>query len=149
MISIREIADRHFGAYKIKGNELIPILCPFCGGGDHKDKETFSINLNTGKYLCHRGSCAVHGNQLSLCRHYGYPINDKISRAFRKEYKKPQIKYIKPKTEIEKYFESRKISKSTLDYAGVGEHNGNIVFHFYDTEIILFLINLNCRANQK
>lgn len=134
MISIREIADRHFGTYKIKGNELIPILCPFCGGGDHKDKETFSINLNTGQYLCHRGSCAVRGNQLSLCRHYGYPINDKISSVFRKEYKKPQIKYIKPKTEIEKYFESRKISKSTLDYAGVGEHNGNIVFHFYDTE---------------
>ena len=39
-----------------KGNELFFKYCPFCNGDGH-DKDTFSINLETGMFKCFRASC--------------------------------------------------------------------------------------------
>ena len=33
-----------------KGNELWFKYCPYCNGGDKKDKDTFSVNLNSGAF---------------------------------------------------------------------------------------------------
>ncbi len=38
-----EFADRFPREYKIKGAEIIPALCLRCGGGGHRDKETFAF----------------------------------------------------------------------------------------------------------
>ena len=40
---------------KLKGNELFFKYCPYCNGNG-KDKETFSINLETGAFKCFRSS---------------------------------------------------------------------------------------------
>ena len=42
-----------------KGNEMVFISCPYCHGGKNRDKNTFSINLKTGKNHCFRSECSV------------------------------------------------------------------------------------------
>ena len=41
---------------KEKGNELFFKRCPRCNGGMSGDKETFSVNLETGAFNCFRSS---------------------------------------------------------------------------------------------
>ena len=36
------------------GDELTFRTCPYCEGGDHNDKDTFSINLASGAFCCLR-----------------------------------------------------------------------------------------------
>ena len=40
-----------------KGNELFFSQCPYCHGGKHGDKDTFSINLENGTFNCFRSGC--------------------------------------------------------------------------------------------
>jgi len=40
MITPQELAGRYFNEYRTQGNELITKHCPFCQGGEHRDKET-------------------------------------------------------------------------------------------------------------
>ena len=62
-----EVAYRVFGnQVNIKGNEIIPQYCPFCKGGEHKDRETFALNIDTGVYNCKRGKCQEHGHLTNL-----------------------------------------------------------------------------------
>ena len=58
---------------KLKGNELFFKFCPYCHGGGH-DKETFSINLETGAYKCFRASCGKQGHFVELARDFNYEL---------------------------------------------------------------------------
>lgn len=54
---------------KKKGkNEYVFTYCPFCNGGKNRDKETFSINTETGRYCCQRSSCGESGNLWTLSK---------------------------------------------------------------------------------
>lgn len=57
--------------HRQKGNELQFLYCPYCSGGKHHDKNTFSINLTTGQFECKRSSCSVKGNMITLARDFG------------------------------------------------------------------------------
>lgn len=48
-------AAAHLSPYRIRGDELIPELCPFCYGGQNADRHTFALNLTDGVYVCKRG----------------------------------------------------------------------------------------------
>ena len=52
------------------GNELQFKYCPYCKGGEHRDVNTFSINLNTGTWNCKRGSCEQKGNMIKLAQDF-------------------------------------------------------------------------------
>ena len=54
-----------------KGDELFFKFCPYCGGDGH-DKDTFSINLNSGAFKCFRSSCDKSGHFVQLARDFGY-----------------------------------------------------------------------------
>ena len=56
-----------------RGNELTFNWCPYCYGGG-KDKETFSINLETGVFKCLRASCSIQGNMITLARDFGFSL---------------------------------------------------------------------------
>ena len=49
----------HLNGYKEKGDEIIATYCPFCHGGQHKDKDTFAINKITGAYNCMRKAAVI------------------------------------------------------------------------------------------
>lgn len=56
--------------YREKGRELQFLYCPYCRGGKHHDKNTFSINLDNGSFNCQRSSCGVKGNMITLAKDY-------------------------------------------------------------------------------
>ena len=59
----------------------------------------------------------------------------------KKDYRYPSYDKSDDRTKVEKYSAIRKISKETLDYADVQEdHNGNVVFNYYDTNDVLTLV---------
>jgi hypothetical protein len=49
-------------ANKRRGNWLTMTLCPFCQGGDHKDKMTFIVHVIDGNYSCSRAKCGSRGS---------------------------------------------------------------------------------------
>ena len=138
-----DFADTYLAPYSIKQSgtdeKLIPDLCPLCHGGSHgKDKHTFCLFLNNGTFVCKRGSCGRHGRFEELARELGdtgLTIKRGASTYEKKSDKQfmlPKFKASAPTEEIYKYFESRKISRATVDAMNIGSDNaGNIVFQFF------------------
>lgn len=120
---------------KQKGNELFFKYCPQCHGGGG-DKDTFSVNLQTGAFKCFRASCDYHGHFVELARDFGYKLEDEQERKYRRL---PQPK-IESKPKAIEYLESRGISAEVAKRYKITTqtHNENIlVFPFYDDQNVL------------
>lgn len=138
-----EYAMRYLGEYKLKGNEIVPKYCPFCGGGEHRDKGTFALNVSNHTYNCKRGSCGVSGHFSELLRDKGEVFEDglRANQPQRREYKRPKPSYKPPETRTadltdaaNKYLSLRGFAPETLSAFGVGcDKNGNLVFPYYMT----------------
>lgn len=135
----------YLGQYKEKENEIIPTYCPFCHGGQHRDKETFAINKDTGAYNCMRGSCNKTGNLITLGRHLGVDIvseGQSYFREYRKKkiYKKPEKAYENLSQNVIDYFKIRGISEETLIKNKVtSDSQGNVVFNYYFNGELVFV----------
>ena len=93
---------------KQKGKELFFKYCPYCNGGDYgHDKETFSVNLETGLFKCFRATCDKSGHFVELARDMNFPLD--FGYAPRK-YKKLEQKEIKVRDEAVEYMASRGLS---------------------------------------
>ncbi len=120
---------------KQKGNELFFKYCPHCHGGED-DKDTFSVNLQTGAFKCFRASCDYHGHFVELARDFGYKLEDEQEHKYRRL---PQPK-IESKPKAIEYLESRGISAEVAKRYKITTqtHNENIlVFPFYDDQNVL------------
>ena len=125
---------------KERGNELQFKLCPYCHGGNGgKDRGTFSIDLNTGKFKCLRASCNAHGNMITLSRDFDFSLGSQIDEYYqpRKKYRtfKRPVEPVEPKEPAIAYLESRGIgSEIAKKYEiTIKEGTNNIlVFPFYD-----------------
>jgi twinkle protein len=120
---------------KLKGNELFFKYCPKCHGGG-EDKDTFSINIETGAFKCFRASCDYHGHFVELARDFEYRLEDEQERKYRKL---PQPK-IESKPKAIEYLESRGISADVAKkYKITTQKNKDniLVFPFYDEQNIL------------
>ena len=139
----------YLGQVKEKGSEIHALYCPYCNGGQHKDKYTFAINKTTGAFNCLRGSCGETGNIFTLGKYLGVEILQEKQSYFR-EYRKPKKVYKKPETKtsdltkpIIDYFKLRGISEETLIKNKVSSHKGNIAFNFYlDGELVFIKYKL-------
>ena len=120
---------------KQKGNELFFKHCPQCKGGGG-DKETFSVNLETGAFKCFRASCDYHGHFVELARDFGFKLDDEQERKYRKL---PQPK-IESKPKAIEWLEKRGISADVVKRykITVQKDNDNIlVFPFYDEQGVM------------
>lgn len=113
--------------------------CPYCGGGQHRDKDTFSISLTTGQYKCLRSSCGVHGNMIQLSKDFDFSLGESVDEYYRpkKEFKKlatPKAPIIPEPGAIE-YLESRGIPKAIAEKFEITIHSKHpdwLVFPFFD-----------------
>ncbi len=133
-----EFASKYFPEFKQKGDEIIPVYCPLCHGGTSKDKHTFAMNVNTGDFNCLRGSCSMAGKFNSLLREFG-EMQVFERKPITRSYKKPETKTDPISTGAEKYLAKRKISKATIESMQVSEHEGNIVFPYYENGDLVML----------
>lgn len=144
----REFAEKYFGEFEVKGQEIIPTYCPVCSGGQHNDKYTFALNESTLLYNCKRGSCGTSGTFKQLLREYGEMVekNYELHRSAPRVFKSP-VSTIKPAgKKVADYLELRRISRKIWEHYGVGEVNGNIAFPYYeDGNLVL----MKFRAPQK
>lgn len=116
-----------------KGDELFFRLCPSCHGGQSHDKNTFSVNLDSGAFKCFRSSCNYHGHFVELARDVDYSLGFEQKRAYRKL---PQ-RELEVKGEAIAYLASRGIGEATCRKYSVtaSPRDGNIlVFPFYDEQ---------------
>ena len=121
---------------KEKGDELFFKWCPKCRGGDHRDKETFSVNLKTGAFKCFRASCDYHGHFVELARDVGFELDHGQKREYRQL---PQRK-LKVRDAALDYLASRGISAETGKKYNITTQANNdniLVFPFYDENGVL------------
>lgn len=129
------------------GDELHFKLCPYCHGGSHHDKDTFSINLNTGAWNCQRGKCKRSGNMITLAQDFPtFSLGDKgvddyyLKRErFRRFLRKP----IESKDAAIEYLEKRGIPAEVtkLYEITIKEGTDNImVFPFMDDKDEMWFI---------
>jgi twinkle protein len=136
-----EFADKHLGKYKVRGREIIPLYCPYCKGGEHRDKETFALNIENKTYNCKRGSCGVSGTLGSLLKDFGEsPAGFELKAQPKKQYKKPQGTANPITSEIEEYLTTRGFSKSTWEKRRIGsDDSGNILMPYYEKGELVFV----------
>jgi len=140
-MTAREFADKHMQPYKLKGSELVPVYCPYCHGGSHRDKDTFALNSENMTFNCRRGSCNKQGHFVELCRDFGESADADGERAPRKQ-KQPDKTFKRPEKKPEtitlaaaSYLRLRGISQETADAYGVGvDDKGNLMFPYYDED---------------
>ncbi|HEY5585687.1 MAG TPA: bifunctional DNA primase/helicase [Ruminiclostridium sp.] len=140
-MDIHTFARRHLGQYKVKGDEIIPTLCPICHGGTHHDKETFALNITKQTYNCRRGSCNSQGHYTQLCKEFGEEA-DRDFDTYKpvRTFKKPQTTVKVATNKVEEYLKIRKISKATIDKLQVGcDEKGNIVFPYFENGEMVFV----------
>jgi twinkle protein len=131
-MTVIELAEKHLGEYKQRGEELNIKTCPFCG----RDKWKFYLNSVTGKYKCFSGSCNAGGEFVRLEEKFGV----KLKLEERKKENKTNIVKInendftfKSKTMLD-YAEKRGISKETLIECRVLWSKKNKAMTFFITE---------------
>ena len=116
---------------KRKGDELFFKWCPYCHGDGH-DKDTFSVNVNTGLYKCFRSGCDRHGHFVQLARDFGYPLDmGDTPRKYRELPQRP----LKVKEQAVRYLEGRGISRGVTERYHISTRKDNenvLVFPFYD-----------------
>ena len=137
---------RHIRARVIPmGDELrFKQYCPYCNGGNKRDKDTFSISLKTGQFKCLRQSCGVTGNMIQLSRDFDFSLGTETDEYYRpkKQYRKLKTpdKPIVPKEPAVKYLESRGIFEEVAhryEITTQNNHDNVLVFPFYDERKVL------------
>lgn len=113
-----------------RGDELEFRLCPYCGGGRHSDKWTFSVNLRSGAFKCLRDSCGKQGHFVELCRDFNYPLRCEVPRSYRRlPQKSPESR-----DEAVAYLKGRGISEAVTKRYRITVRKDNpriLVFPFF------------------
>lgn len=131
--------------------------CPFCQGGEHRDKKTFAVNLTDGNFICKRGNCAQAGSLWALCEFWNVQPKDyhvQTSEKFAKTAPKTRARdlndapqsYVEPKTKVDQaegavreYLHGRGFTDETIKACRVGESDGKVVFPYHDNGKTVFV----------
>lgn len=141
----KDFANAHMRPWRIRdtnNDELVATYCPFCRGGEHKNKETFAINTSKLTYNCKRGNCGKQGTFRQLCKEFNEEIDPDLMPTERtqKIYIKPTAKMVDVDSVIVKYFEKRGICRAVVECRGVKAHeDGHILFPYYENKELVLL----------
>lgn len=142
-MDIWTFADRYLRPYKVKNDEIIPDLCPYCKGGQHRDKGTFALNISKLTFNCQRGKCGKTGTFRQLCADFGEEADRMDVWNVHKQqrvYKKPETKVNPLQEKARDYLKLRKISERTMEAYKIGcDDKGNIVFPYYRNGELVFV----------
>lgn len=117
----------------LKGDELTFKFCPYCHGGDHRDKDTFSINIEKGVFKCLRSGCERQGHFVELCRDFDYPLEMSKPTVYR-ELPQPRGQADMRESSLQ-FLAGRGISRETAEKFDVTARKDNpkvLCFPFYD-----------------
>lgn len=120
-----------------KGEELFFKWCPYCHGDGH-DKETFSVNCETGLFKCFRAGCNRHGHFVQMARDFGYPLD--YGQSTHRKYRELPQRPLKVKEQAVRYLERRGISREVTERYHITtrrDHERVLVFPFYDENRVL------------
>ena len=98
---------------KIHGDEVQFEYCPYCHGGQKRNRWTLGVNRKTGAYGCFKGSCEKHGHFVQLCRDFGYELVDPANIKYA-NFPQPERRII-PRESALAYLKDRGISKETAE----------------------------------
>lgn len=127
--------------HKVKRDEVTFEYCPYCKSNS-KDKETFSINLNTGKFHCFRASCGVSGNMITLSKDFNFQLSEDVDRYINRNYFDDRFRRFKSghfesKDPAIRYMKSRGISENTCkkyEITTKADDDNVLVFPFKDQD---------------
>lgn len=127
------------GKAKESNGQLQFAMCPYCSGGKHRDRDTFSISLSTGQFECKRSSCGVRGNMITLSKDFDFSLGNQVDEYYRprKQYRKfktPKERII-PKVSAVEFLRKRGISEEVVKKYEITTVEGKddiLVFPFFD-----------------
>lgn len=127
--------------HKVKRDEVTFEYCPYCKSNS-KDKETFSINLNTGKFHCFRASCGVSGNMITLSKDFNFQLSEDVDRYINRNYfddrfRRFKSEHFESKDPAIRYMKSRGISETTCkkyEITTKADDDNVLVFPFKDQD---------------
>lgn len=137
-----------------RGAELQFKICPYCKGGEHHDKYTFSISLDTGQYKCLRSGCDAHGNFITLSRDFDFSLSADMDRYYSggEQFRRFKKKTILTKDHAVELLGRRGVSEKTVRRYEITVADGKgkdiLVFPFFDDKGELRFIkyrNMNFR----
>jgi len=122
----------------LNGNELFFKKCPYCNGGEH-DKNTFSINLESGMFKCFRATCGKQGHFVEMARDFNFQLDYGKQNNYRALVQKEitvrdnAIEYLKSRGISEKITKQYKITTCT-------DNSNTLVFPFFDENGIMVFV---------
>ena len=135
-----------------KGGELFFTYCPYCRGGESRDKNTFSVNLTSGAFKCFRSGCGKAGHFVELARDFHYQLDfDNTTRP--KVYRELPQRPIPVREGAVTYLQSRGIGRAIVERYRITTRRDRpdiLVFPFYDENNVLAYVKYrNTRFNGK
>lgn len=123
---------------KNEGKNIAFEICPYCRSD--KDKYTFAINRENGKFQCMRASCQVKGNMITLAKDFNFSLSEEVDRYlllndYRNKFKTFPKKEIKVKDRAIEYLKSRGISEEVCRKFRITVRDDDsdiLVFPFFD-----------------
>lgn len=137
-----------------RGDELVFTYCPYCNGGPKRDKNTFAINLKTGRFNCRRSTCGEKGNMIRLHDDFDFSLGrDADAYLARKRTRRTFRTYVpETRTAAIEYMTSRGISKQVTEsyHITTQEKSENVlVFPFYDTDNTMHFVKYRNTTHKK
>lgn len=146
--NIENLLDRHGVTFRVHGREAIA-RCPQCQSGGKREL-TWSVNIDTGTFICNRANhCGWRGSLRDLLDYFG----EAPSRGLRvapvpakpKAYKDPDRSQVKGLTqEHHDWFKGRGIAPETIKAFRVSGKPGAVAFPVLDPDGKL--VNIKWRA---